>query len=109
VRTPEVEEQKANAVTAKDRLGVLRKANANASQMDACRVEIAVAEKAAREAQSRADAIDAAVYDLKAVNPREVANADTRSTEEILDSIESHGHTIKDGLARLKDLMSAKV
>jgi len=32
--------------------------------------EIAAAEKAARDAQAKADAIDAAVYDLKAVNPR---------------------------------------
>jgi type I restriction enzyme M protein len=74
-----VEEQKAQAVAAKDKLAALRKADSDASEMDACRAEIATAEKAAREAQARADAIDAAVYDLKAVNPRAIVEADTRS------------------------------
>jgi type I restriction enzyme M protein len=72
-------------------------------------VAIAAAEKAGREAQSKADAIDAAVYDLKAVNPKEVKDLDTRTTEEIIDSIDAHGETIKDALARLRDLMAVKV
>jgi type I restriction enzyme M protein len=103
-----VERLKAEAVSLKDRLAALRKADADVSKLEACRAEIAVAEKAARDAQGKADAIDAAVYDLKAVNPRAVADADTRSTGEIIDSIESHGHTIADALTRLKDLMSVK-
>ena len=94
---------------AKDRLVTLRKADADSSEMDACRAEIAAAEKAGREAQSKADAIDAAVYDLKAVNPHEVVDLDTRTTEEIMDSIESHGKTIRDALARLRDLVAVKV
>ena len=103
-----VESKKAETVSLKDRLAALRKADADASKLDACRADIAAADKAARDAQAKADAIDAAVYDLKAVNPRAVADADTRSTEEIIDSIESHGHTIADALTRLKDLMSVK-
>jgi type I restriction enzyme M protein len=65
-----VESKKAEAVSLKDRLAVLRKTNADASKLDACRADIASADKAARDAQAKADAIDAAVYDLKAVNPR---------------------------------------
>lgn len=45
---------------------------------------------------------------IRAANPRAVADADTRSTEEIIESIESHGQTIKNALARLKGLMSVK-
>lgn len=102
-----LEEQKNLAITAKDRLATLRKANAEASQLEAVRAEIAVAEKASREAQAKADAIDAAVYDLKAVNPRAVVETDTRTTKEIIESIEAHGRTIQDALARLKGLMDA--
>jgi type I restriction enzyme M protein len=104
-----VEKQKAEAVALKDRLAAYRKADADASRLDACRAEIAAAEKAARDAQAKADAIDAAVYDLKAVNPRAVADADTRSTEEIIESIEAHGMTIEKALASLKDLITATV
>jgi type I restriction enzyme M protein len=104
-----VEKHKAEAVALKDRLAALRKAGIEASKLDACRAEIAAAEKAARDAQAKADGIDAAVYDLKAVNPRAVADADTRNTEEIIESIKSHGQTIKDALARLKELISVKV
>ncbi len=101
-----VETQKAEAVALKERLVALRKADADASKLDACRAEIAAAEKAARDAQARADAIDAAVYDLRAVNPRAVIETDTRTAEELVESIECHGRTITTGLARLKDLMS---
>jgi type I restriction enzyme M protein len=104
-----VERQKAEAVALKERLATLRKAAADASKLEACRAEITAAEKAARDAQARADAIDAAVYDLKAVNPRAVTDADTRSTDQIIKSLESHGQTIKDALACLKELVSVKV
>jgi type I restriction enzyme M protein len=102
-----VEEQKAAAVAAKDRLVTLRKRNADVPELDACRAEVAAAEKAARDAQARADAIDAAVYDLKAVNPRAMLDTDNRTPVQIIESIESHGQTITNALGCLKELMSA--
>jgi hypothetical protein len=57
--------------------------------------EIAAAEKAARDAQAKADAIDAAVYDLKAVNPR-VADADTASREILPDGAPDRGQNLAD-------------
>jgi type I restriction enzyme M protein len=104
-----VEEQKAAAVAAKDRLVALRKRNADALELDMCRAEIATAEKAARDAQARADAIDAAVYDLKAVNPRAVLDTDNRTPVQIIESIEAHGQTITNALSRLKETMSVNV
>ena len=104
-----VEEQKTRTVVLKDRLAALRRADADASELKACRAEIAATEKAGREAQSKADAIDAAVYDLKAVNPRAVTDQETRTTEEIIDSIEMHERTIRDALARLRALVALKV
>jgi type I restriction enzyme M protein len=104
-----VEEQKATAVILKDRLAALRKGDRDPSELEACRTEIAAIEKATREAQAKADAIDAAVYDLKAVNPRAVADQDARTTEEIIDSIAKHERTIKDTLERLRELVAVKV
>ena len=57
--------------------------------------EIAAAEKAARDAQAKADAIDAAVYDLKALNPR-IADADTRSREILPDGVPDRGQNLAD-------------
>ena len=51
---------------------------------------------------------DAAVYDLKAVNLRAVADGDQRRFGEIIDSMEAHGRTINDALARLRDLVAVK-
>jgi type I restriction enzyme M protein len=100
----EVEKQKAAAVVCKDRLTALRRANASEAELVACRAELAVAERAAREAQGRADAIDAAVYDLKAVNPRARVELDTRTPDEIIAAIAQHGRTVETALARLRSL-----
>lgn len=100
----EVEKQKSEAVTLKDKLSALRKANADETQLNACRDSLAAAEKAAREAQAKADAIDAATYDLKAVNPRARVERDTRSPAEIIESISQHGKTVEAALAKLQTL-----
>jgi type I restriction enzyme M protein len=102
----EVEKQKAEAVNLKDRLAALRKTNASDDELNACRDALAVAEKAARDAQAEADAIDAAVYDLKAVNPRARVVRDTRSPTEIIESITVHGRTVSAALVRLSGLLA---
>ena len=58
--------------------------------------------KEAREATSKAEAIENAVYDLKAVNPNRKANVDTRTPGELLDLIESKGREIGEALAVLR-------
>ena len=57
--------------------------------------------------QAKADAIDAATYDLKAVNPRARDERDTRSPEEILESIAAHGATVAAALATLREALAA--
>lgn len=69
-----------------------------------CRDELLTTEKAIREAQARADAIDAATFDLKAVNPRARVERDLRSPAEILDSIARHGQVVEEALQRLREL-----
>lgn len=51
--------------------------------------------KAANEAQKKALEIENAVYDLKAVNPHKKPVIDTRTPEELLDTIEEKGREIK--------------
>ena len=53
------------------------------------------------------DAIDGAVFDLKAVNPNAIFNVDTRTTAEIVKSIEDRGRIIEEAMATLKTLLPA--
>ena len=101
----EAEKQKAESIAQKEKLAALRKAGSTDKKLEACRDAAASAEKAAREAQAKADAIDAAVYDLKAVNPRVRVETDTRTATEIIESIEQHGKTVADALEQLKKLL----
>ena len=55
---------------------------------------------------TKANAIDVAVFDLKAVNPNAVVNVDTRMPEEIIKSIEAQGKIVSTALAKLKTLLA---
>jgi type I restriction enzyme M protein len=100
----EVEMQKAEAVVWKEKLASLKKTNAPEAEQQAARDAMTVAEKAAREAQAKADAIDAAVYDLKAVNPRARVERDTRTPEEIITAITEYGRVVETALTKLRQL-----
>jgi hypothetical protein len=63
------------------------------------------AERAARESASKAQAIEDAVYDLKAVNPAEKRVVDARTPVELLQAIADKGQEVDDALNRLKTLM----
>jgi type I restriction enzyme M protein len=56
--------------------------------------------------KAKAAAIDAAVFDLKAVNPRVKVESDTRSPQEIVVSIAAHGRQVEAALARLSGLLA---
>ncbi|MCB2021343.1 MAG: hypothetical protein KDG44_11110, partial [Burkholderiaceae bacterium] len=62
-------------------------------------------DRAAREASAKAQGIEDAIYDLKAVNPKERKAGDTRTPVELLDAIEAKGREVDDALARLRELM----
>ncbi len=102
----DVEKRKIEAVSLKEELAKLKKAKATEGAIAKCRLSLDAVERAGREAQSKADAIDAASYDLKAVNPRARVERDNRTTEEVLESIATHGRTVEVALAKLKQLMA---
>jgi type I restriction enzyme M protein len=84
----------------------LKKLKAPERELSALADEIISKEKVVRELEGQAADIDAAVFDLKAVNPSTVAKFDDRSPAEIIQSIHAHGRMVADALSRLASLVN---
>jgi len=97
----EAQAQRERAAELREHAKALRKAD-KAADADALLPDIDIAEKAAREATARAQAIDDAVYDLKAVNPREKKDTDTRTPAELLEAIAAKGREVDAALEKLR-------
>lgn len=96
---------KADVVSHKEKLKGLKKKSAAKRQIEALELKIKETEKAARDAQAKADEIDAAVFDLKAVNPNVVTKLDARTPTEIISSIEEQGKIVSGAMDRLRKLL----
>jgi len=95
--------KKAEADFAKDRLSTLKQARPkNDAAIEAADAEVSVHLRESRDAANKAQAIEDAVYDLKAVNPNKKADIDTRSPAELLDLIEVKGKEVAEALAALR-------
>ena len=108
----EAERAKGEVVVLKEKLKalkVIRTAGPENNDIEVLETKIRDTEKAAREAQTAADAIDVAVFDLKAVNPNAVLKIDTRTSAEIIRSIEDHREAVANALERLKALVQAQI
>lgn len=68
------------------------------------KLRIAELTKEARELAARAQDIEDAVYDLKAVNPNKQTEEDRRTPGELLDIIEQKGREVAEALAVLRGL-----
>jgi len=60
----------------------------------------------ARNLASKAQDIEDAVYDLKAVNPNAKSDEDTRTPAELLDLIEAKGREVAEAVAALRTMGS---
>ena len=89
----------------KEKLKHLKK-ESKQSKVTEVEVEIREKEKLVRECESKAAEIDAAVFDLKAVNPNVVAKVDTRTPQQIIESIEVQGKIVANALSNLKTLLA---
>ena len=98
---------KAEVVDLKERLKRLKNNKAGKKALAALEEQIREKDKAARELESQAAALDAAVFDLKAVNPNAVTVVDQRTPLEILANIDAQGPIVSEALGRLKDLLVA--
>ena len=107
---PHVEEAaraKGEVVSLKEKLKALKAANSKDKKIEAVEAKIGEEEKTAREAQAKANAIDSAVFDLKAVNPNAVVKIDTRTPDEVIKSIADQGEIVREALASLQTLLES--
>lgn len=103
----EAEQLKDQVVTLKEKISALKKTTKDRdAKLLAKREELDAKEKSIREAQAKANAIDASVFDLKAVNPTAKIKKDMRTPSEILVSIAQHAKTVDAALKHLSKLIS---
>ena len=101
----EANDIKATVVNLKEQLKGLKKEKAGKEAIDSKNEEITKKTKAARELEAKAADIDAAVYDLKAVNPNTIEKVDTRTPLEIIVNIEEQGRIVSKALSKLSGLL----
>ncbi len=94
---------KAAVVDLKEQLKRLKKDKVDKKNFDLLDAEIKA--KDARDLEAKAADIDAAVFDLKAVNPNAVTKVDERTSAEIIENIETQGRIVAAALGRLKVLL----
>ncbi|HYI71717.1 MAG TPA: hypothetical protein VEX87_18310 [Skermanella sp.] len=99
---------KAEVADIKEELKRLKKVKAGADVLEAHEAQIREKDKAARYLEAQAAAIDAAVFDLKAVNPNAVATVDQRTPAEIIASIDAQGRIVAQALKRLSALLKTE-
>ncbi len=98
-------EKKAEADALKTTLHALKKAEPiDESKIAETEAALDAALKASREAARKAESIENAVYDLKAVNPHRKVVVDTRTPAELLDLIDAKGAEVAASLASLRKL-----
>lgn len=85
-----------------------KRSGAKVSKMDRIDQDINDATTAQREALKRAEAIEDTVYDLKAVNPNAVSNADLRTPEQLIEVIHTEAGIVAGALKRLKTSLTTK-
>jgi type I restriction enzyme M protein len=101
----EAEAQREKALNLREQAKAYRKSD-QPEQANKLATQIEAAEKAAREAVGKAEAIEDAVYDLKAVNPREKKTTDTRTPAQLLAAIRDKGSEVDSALERLAALLA---
>lgn len=100
----EADAQREQAASLREAAKAHRKAGKPA-KAEKLQPEIDMAEKLARDASAKAQAIEDAVYDLKAVNPREKKITDTRNPSQLLEAIAEKGREVDAALERLRALL----
>ena len=98
-------QKKAEAELVKGRLSTLKQARPkDEAAIVAAETQIVALLREARDAANKAQSIEDAVYDLKAVNPNRKADVDDRTPSQLLDLIELKGQEVAAVLAALRAL-----
>ncbi len=96
---------KAVVVDLKEKFKRLKKDKVKCQDQVSVSAEIKEKENAARELENKASDIDAAVFDLKAVNPNVVVKVDTRTPGQIIENIKVQSDIINEALSSLESLL----
>ncbi len=96
---------KAEVVALKEQLKAVKAAKPKDSTVAKLETHIQEQEKIGRDAQTKADAIDESVFDLKSVNPNVVIKIDSRTPEELIESIADQADIVAQGLKSLRTLL----
>lgn len=106
---PHREKAAEHAALAKKREAELRERrrtkSPDAASIEALETQRRSAERDARESLAKAEAIEDAAYDIKAVNPNRADDEDKRSPAELLDFIDRKGREADAALSRLRVLI----
>jgi len=97
---------KAAVVDLKEQLKWLKKDKTDKTKLETVNAQIIEREKLARELENKAADIDAAVFDLKAVNPHVIVETDTRTPLKIIENIQIQQKVIDNALKKLAELMN---
>jgi type I restriction enzyme M protein len=100
----EAEIQRATVLNLKDQIKPARTAK-NDAEVERLQLAIADAEKLARDASAKAQAIEDAVFDIKAQNPNEQKVVDTRTPAQLLRAIHEKGLEVDAALKALQALV----
>jgi len=99
----EAEAKKKSADKKREQLKKLKAAKTrNSQKIETLTIDLKQLDKEVRELNTKAQNIENAIYDLKAVNPNVKDETDTRTPAELLDFIEEKGKEVADILARLR-------
>jgi type I restriction enzyme M protein len=101
----EVSQLGKEALVLKERIARLKKSGVKDAELTSYRDLLLTTERKARDTQAAADTIDAACFDLKAVNPCVHLERDIRSPQEILEAIAARGRAVEAAIDRLRALM----
>ncbi len=95
----------AKALASRDEAKQIKKDSAeNRARIDELLTEAANLDAAAREQKSKADGIENAVYDLKAVNPNAKDTTDKRTPAELIAFINEKSKDVQSALSRLAEI-----
>jgi len=100
-----VAELREENIPLKEQLKVFKKEKKDKEVIETLEEKISSIEKEIKEQENIIAAIDAKVFDLKAVNPNAVVKVDTRTTLEVVENIETQSKIVKDAMSKLKKLL----
>jgi type I restriction enzyme M protein len=97
-------EPKARLKKHQEQIDQLKKAKAKPEEQEPVKQLITACEREIRDIDSKAQSIEDAAFDLKAVNPNAKSEQDTRTPTELIELIETKGREVQALLAKLKKL-----